>query len=57
MANKFDILYAKRAFIHWHVGSGLEEGYISCAREDLEVVISEYEDYEKDTIIREHNAI
>ena len=24
--HKFDLLYAKRAFVHWYVGEGMEEG-------------------------------
>ena len=24
--NKFDSMYAKRAFVHWHVGEGMSEG-------------------------------
>jgi tubulin alpha len=24
--HKFDLMYAKRAFVHWYVGEGLEEG-------------------------------
>ncbi|MCP9265946.1 Tubulin alpha-3 chain [Dirofilaria immitis] len=24
--NKFDLMYAKRAFVHWYVGEGMEEG-------------------------------
>jgi tubulin alpha len=24
--HKFDMLYAKRAFVHWYVGEGMEEG-------------------------------
>ena len=27
--NKFDTLYAKRAFVHWIVGEGLPEGELS----------------------------
>lgn len=23
---KFDLMYAKRAFVHWYVGEGMEEG-------------------------------
>lgn len=33
--HKFDLLYSKRAFVHWYVGEGMEEGEMSEAREDL----------------------
>ncbi|TPP61720.1 Tubulin alpha chain [Fasciola gigantica] len=32
---KFDLMYAKRAFVHWYVGEGMEEGEFLEAREDL----------------------
>lgn len=48
---KFDLMFAKRAYVHWYLGEGMEETEFAEARTDMAELEKDYEEAGKDTSI------
>ncbi|CAK84284.1 unnamed protein product (macronuclear) [Paramecium tetraurelia] len=44
LGKKYDLVYAKRAFVHWFVGEGCESGEMSECRENVAYLSNNYEE-------------
>jgi tubulin alpha len=51
IVKKYDMMYSQRAFVHWYVGEGMEEGEFAEAREDIGFLEKDYLD-----VLQEQNT-
>jgi len=57
MNEKFDLMYAKRAYVHHFVSEGMEEGEFAEARDDLAALEKDYQELSKDSVEDEESMI
>nr|Q962P8.1 RecName: Full=Tubulin alpha-6 chain [Naegleria pringsheimi]AAK84065.1 alpha-tubulin TUBA3 [Naegleria gruberi] len=57
MNDKFDLLYAKRAYVHHFVSEGMEEGEFAEAREDLAALEKDYTELASNSVNEEDSML
>jgi tubulin alpha len=53
VGRKFDLMYARKAYVHWYVEEGMEETLFEEAREDIQQLEKDYRELERETVLEE----
>ncbi|XP_042214379.1 tubulin alpha chain-like isoform X2 [Homarus americanus] len=46
--HKFQLMYSRRAFVHWFVGAGLEDSELGIAQENVAQLVNDYQEVDGD---------
>lgn len=57
LGRKFDLMFRKRAFVHWYVIEGMEEGEFNEARYDLAALEKDYEEVSAETVENSESCV
>ena len=56
LADKFGKMFARKAFLHWYTGEGMDDMEFTEAENNMKDLISEYQQYQEATCDEEYES-